>query len=52
MPLLNQGHTVVHLVEALHYQPERRGFISRLRHWNFSLTWSLSALWPWGWLSL
>jgi len=24
--------------EALLYQPEVRGFVSRWRHWNFSLT--------------
>jgi hypothetical protein len=29
MRLLNQGHAVVHLVKALHYQPERLGFDSR-----------------------
>jgi hypothetical protein len=29
---------VAHLVEALHYEPEGRGFDSRWCHWNFSLT--------------
>jgi len=29
---------VAQLVEALRYKPEGRGFDSRLRHWNFSLT--------------
>jgi hypothetical protein len=32
------GHAVAQLVEALRYNPERRGFDSRLCHWNFSLT--------------
>jgi len=32
------GHAVAQLVEALHYNPEGRGFDSRLFHWNFSLT--------------
>jgi len=27
-----------HLVEALRYKPEGRGFDSRWCHWNFSLT--------------
>jgi hypothetical protein len=26
------------LIEALFYKPEGRGFDSRRRHWNFSLT--------------
>jgi hypothetical protein len=26
------------LVEALHYEPEGRGFDSRWFHWNFALT--------------
>jgi hypothetical protein len=29
---------VAQLVEVLRYKPEGRGFYSRLRHWNFSLT--------------
>jgi hypothetical protein len=29
---------VAQLVEALRYKPEGRGFDSRRRHWNFSLT--------------
>jgi hypothetical protein len=32
------GHAVAHLVEALRYKPEGRGFDSRCCHWNFSLT--------------
>ena len=32
------GYAVVHLVEALHYKPEGRGFDSRWCHWNVSLT--------------
>jgi len=32
------GHAVAHLVEALRYKPEGRGFDSRWCHWNFSLT--------------
>jgi len=37
------GHAVAHLVEALRYKPESRGFDSRLCHWNFSLSYSF---WP------
>jgi hypothetical protein len=33
-----QGHAVAQLVDALRYEPERRGFDSRWCHWNFSLT--------------
>ena len=33
-----RGHAVAHLVEALRYRPEGRGFDSRWCHWNFSLT--------------
>jgi hypothetical protein len=29
---------VAQLVEARRYKPEGRGFDSRWRHWNFSLT--------------
>jgi hypothetical protein len=38
--LLLAGGTLLlaQLVEALHYQPEGRGFDSRCYHWNFSLT--------------
>ena len=36
--LLDRGHGVAQLVEALRYKPEGRGFDSRLYHWNFSLT--------------
>jgi len=47
------GHTVAHLVEALRYLPEGRGFISRWCHWNFFIYIILpAALWPWVWLSL
>ena len=44
LPKLNRipertwGHTVAQLVEALRYKPEGRGFDSRWRHLNFSLT--------------
>jgi len=31
------GHAVAHLVEALCYELEGRGFDSRWCHWNFSL---------------
>jgi predicted CoA-binding protein len=31
--LLTKGHAVAHLVDALHYKPEDRGF-----DWKFSLT--------------
>ena len=33
-----KGHTVVQLVEALHYKPEGREFDFRGCYWNFSLT--------------
>jgi hypothetical protein len=32
------GYPVAHLVGALRYKPEGRGFDSRWCHWNFSLT--------------
>ena len=32
------GYAVAQLVEALRYNPERRGFDSRWCHCNFSLT--------------
>jgi hypothetical protein len=34
------GFAVAQLFEALLYKPVGRGFDSRLRHWNFSLTYS------------
>ena len=37
------GHTVVQLVEALHYKPEGDGYQSQCCHWNFSLTLSFQA---------
>jgi hypothetical protein len=33
-----KGAVVAHLVEALRYKPEVRGFDFRWCHWNFSLT--------------
>jgi len=36
--MLEYGHAVAQLVEALRYKPEGRGFDSRWCHWNFSLT--------------
>jgi hypothetical protein len=36
--ILYVGHVVAQLVEALRYKPEGRGFDSRWRHWNLSLT--------------
>jgi len=36
--LLQKGHAVVQLVEALRYKLEFRGFDSRWCHWNFSFT--------------
>jgi len=35
--ILSGGHAVAHLVEALRYKSEGRGFDSRLCHWHFSL---------------
>jgi len=35
------GHAVAHLVEALFYKPEGRGFDTGWCRWNFSLTQSL-----------
>jgi len=32
------GYSVAHLVEALCYKPEGRGFDSRWGHWDFSMT--------------
>jgi hypothetical protein len=31
------GYTMAHLVEALRYKPEGRGFDSQWCYWNFSL---------------
>ena len=33
-----RGHGVAHLVKAMSYKPEGRGFDSQLCHWNLSLT--------------
>jgi hypothetical protein len=33
-----EGHAVAHLVEALRYNLEGRGFDFRCCHWNFSST--------------
>jgi hypothetical protein len=33
-----EGHVVAHLVEALPYKSEGRGFDSRWFYWNFLLT--------------
>ena len=42
------GHVVSHLVEALCYKPEGRGFDSLWCHWNFSLTYSFQMHYgPW-----
>jgi hypothetical protein len=35
---VSMGYAVAHLVEALRYKPEGRGFDSRWSHWNFSVT--------------
>jgi len=37
-PSWEWGHTVVQIVEALHFKLEGHGFDSRWCHWNFSLT--------------
>ena len=36
--IINMGHAVAQLVEALRYKPEGRGFDFRSCHWNYSLT--------------
>jgi hypothetical protein len=36
--LIKWGHAVAHLVEAVRYKPEGRGFDSRWCHWNYTLT--------------
>jgi hypothetical protein len=41
MPRVTVGHAVAQLVEAMRYNPEGRGFDSRWRRWNFSLTYTL-----------
>jgi len=41
--IYQKGHAVAQLVEALCYKPEGRGFNSRWRHWNFSLS---RSFWP------
>jgi hypothetical protein len=46
--LHNREHDVAHLVEALCYKADGRGFDSRYGHWNFSLTNPPAALWSWG----
>jgi hypothetical protein len=33
--VIDTGHAVAQLVEALRYKPEGRGFDSRWSHWNF-----------------
>jgi hypothetical protein len=38
--LIKWGHAVAQLVEEVRHKPEGRGFDSRWRHWNFSLTYS------------
>jgi hypothetical protein len=38
LTVIQLGHAVVQLFEALRYKPEGRGFDSRWYHWNFSLT--------------
>jgi len=36
--MIEEGHAVAQLVEALRYKWEGHGFDSRWCHWNFSLT--------------
>jgi hypothetical protein len=42
---LSWGHAMAQLVEALPYNLEGRGFVSRWGHWNFSLTQSFGTQW-------
>jgi len=45
---LIRGHAMALLVEALHYNPECRGFVSRYCHWKFFIDIFLpAALWLW-----
>jgi hypothetical protein len=44
-----EGHAVAHLVEALPYKWEGRGFDFRWFHWNFFIDIILpAAVWLWG----
>ena len=38
-------HAMAQLVEAMHYNLEGRGFVSRWGHWNFTLTLSFGSQW-------
>jgi hypothetical protein len=33
--IIDMGHAMAQLVEALRYKPESRGFNSRWSHWTF-----------------